>query len=97
MPVRLRFNTSLPGKLNEFAILIQARLWTLHRLRSSSGLRWRSWVGLPQGAELCAIASDSRLRRIYGLGEQIAIPEPLDCPGNRWAIVRHGKRSRHVT
>jgi 4-carboxymuconolactone decarboxylase len=24
----LRFNTSVPGKLNEFAILIQARLWT---------------------------------------------------------------------
>jgi hypothetical protein len=24
----LRFNTSVPRKLNEFAILIQARLWT---------------------------------------------------------------------
>jgi 4-carboxymuconolactone decarboxylase len=24
----LRFHTSVPGKLNEFAILIQARLWT---------------------------------------------------------------------
>ena len=28
MPDCLRFNTSVPRKLNEFAILIQARLWT---------------------------------------------------------------------
>lgn len=43
----LRFNTSVPRRLNEFAILIQARLWT-------SQLEWRAHyplalkAGLPQ-------------------------------------------------
>jgi 4-carboxymuconolactone decarboxylase len=43
----LRFNTSLPRRLNEFAILIQARLWT-------SQVEWRAHyplalkAGLPQ-------------------------------------------------
>lgn len=44
----LRFNTSVPRRLNEFAILIQARLWT-------SQVEWRAHyplalkAGLPQG------------------------------------------------
>jgi 4-carboxymuconolactone decarboxylase len=48
----LRFNTSVPAKLNEFAILIQARLWT-------SQLEWTAHyavalkAGLPQ-----AVADD---------------------------------------
>lgn len=43
----LRFNTSVPRRLNEFAILIQARLWT-------SQVEWRAHyplalkAGLPQ-------------------------------------------------
>jgi uncharacterized protein YbjT (DUF2867 family) len=45
-----------------------------HSSRSSSGLRGRSRARPRQGAGLCAIANELRLRRIYRLGEQIAIP-----------------------
>jgi 4-carboxymuconolactone decarboxylase len=51
----LRFNTSVPPKLNEFAILIQARLWT-------SQMEWTAHypvalkAGLPQ-----AVADDLRV------------------------------------
>jgi 4-carboxymuconolactone decarboxylase len=51
----LRFNSSVPGKLNEFAILIQARLWT-------SQVEWTAHypialkAGLPQ-----AVADDLKV------------------------------------
>ena len=36
----LRFNTSVPRRLNEFAILIQARLWT-SQVEWKAHYRWR--------------------------------------------------------
>jgi 4-carboxymuconolactone decarboxylase len=51
----LRFNTSVPRKLNEFAILIQARLWT-------SQLEWTAHYPLAIKAGLSeAVASDLRV------------------------------------
>ena len=48
----LRFNTSVPRKLNEFAILIQARLWT-------SQVEWKAHYPLAVKAGLAeAVAAD---------------------------------------
>lgn len=53
----LRFNTSLPRRLNEFAILIQARLWT-------SQLEWYAHYPLAIKAGLSeAVAADLRVGR----------------------------------
>jgi 4-carboxymuconolactone decarboxylase len=47
----LRFNTSLPRRLNEFAILIQARLWT-------SQVEWRAHYPLALKAGLARSVAD---------------------------------------
>lgn len=53
----LRFNTSLPRRLNEFAILIQARLWT-------SQVEWYAHYPLAIKAGLSeAVAADLKLGR----------------------------------
>src|SRR5437762_4331354 len=53
----LRFNTSLPRRLNEFAILIQARLWT-------SQVEWYAHHPLAIKAGLSeAVAADLKLGR----------------------------------
>jgi 4-carboxymuconolactone decarboxylase len=51
----LRFNTSVPVKLNEFAILIQARLWT-SQLEWSAHYPIAPKAGLPQ-----AVADDLKV------------------------------------
>lgn len=56
----LRFNTSVPRKLNEFAILIQARLWT-------SQVEWKAHYPLAIKAGLSeAIAADLNAGRRPG-------------------------------
>ncbi len=53
----LRFNTSVPRKLNEFAILIQARLWT-------SQVEWKAHYPLALKAGLSdAVAQDLKAGR----------------------------------
>ena len=50
----IRFNTSVPRRLNEFAILIQARLWT-------SQVEWKAHYPLALKAGLAeAVAADLR-------------------------------------
>ena len=56
----LRFNTSVPRKLNEFAILIQARLWT-------SQVEWKAHYPLALKAGLAdAVALDLQAGRRPG-------------------------------
>ncbi len=61
----LRFNTSLPRRLNEFAILIQARLWTSqvewfahHPLALKAGLASSVAADLEQGRRPRGMAAD---------------------------------------
>ena len=63
----LRFNTSVPRKLNEFAILIQARLWT-------SQVEWKAHYPLALKAGLPeAVAADLREgRRPAGMEPDVA-------------------------
>ncbi len=57
LPDYLRFNTSVPRKLNEFAILIQARLWT-------SQVEWKAHYPLALKAGLAdAVALDLQAGR----------------------------------
>ncbi len=64
----LRFNTSVPRRLNEFAILIQARLWT-------SQVEWKAHYPLAIKAGLAeAVAADLRDgRRPAGMAADEAV------------------------
>ena len=72
----LRFHTSVPGKLNEFAILIQARLWT-------SQVAWTAHyplalkAGLPQ-----AVADDLKLGKRPGSCNRTKSP----CTISAWTL-----------
>jgi len=58
----LRFHTSLPHRLNEFAILIQARLWT-------SQVEWRAHypIALKEGLEQSVVDDLSQGKRPAGM------------------------------
>ena len=59
----LRFNTSVPRRLNEFAILIQARLW-------SSQVEWRAHYPLALKAGLAQGVADDLAKGIRPAGMQ---------------------------
>jgi len=60
----LRFNSSLPLRLNEFAILIQGRLW-------SSQVEWHAHYPIAMRAGLRASVADDLKAKIHELGQEI--------------------------
>ena len=78
----IRFNTSVPRRLNEFAILIQARLWTSqvewkahHPLAIKAGLSEAVAADLLQGRRPASMAADEAV--VYDLCVELSTQHDL--------------------
>src|SRR5882672_10898310 len=80
----LRFNTSVPRRLNEFAILIQARLWTSqvewlahYPLAIKEGISEATAADLKAGRRPAAMKPDEAV--VYDLCMEISTTPPTDA------------------